>query len=259
LEGIDSARLEAQLLAAAAAGHDRAWVLTHAEEEFSSEGANALIDRRSAGEPLAYILGWREFFGRNFEVGPSVLIPRHETETLIECAIDEISSRPPGCTVLDLGTGSGCVAITLALECPDALVTAVDISPDALTCASSNASRLGAKVRLLKSDCFDALGDERFDLIATNPPYVGLTEVLPREVADHEPSIALYSGPTGTEFYERLAAQTPNHLGDGGRLLMEVGHRQAAAVRALFVNAGWRHERTKADLAGIPRVVSVSR
>ena len=269
LAGVDSPRLEAQVLAAHVLRVDRSWLLAHPDHEFNDLAGEGLLQRREGGEPLAYLTGYREFYGRTFGVDPSVLIPRQETEELVEEALDrglaivdrgDDSSDPkseirnPKC--LDLGTGSGILAITLKLERPAWDVTAVDVSPEALATASANARHLGAGVRLVLSDGFSALLGESFDLIVSNPPYIGDAEELPRDVREYEPATALFSGPTGLEFYARLANEAANHLEDGGLLLLEVGHRQAGEVVALFEGAGWRHETTRRDLSGVERVVA---
>ena len=261
LAGVDSARLEAQVLAAHVLRVDRSWLLAHPEHEFPEFAGEALLQRREAREPLAYLTGYREFRGREFGVDPSVLIPRHETEELVEAALEwggtggnpQSTIHNPKC--LDLGTGSGILAVTLKLERPAWSVTAVDVSPEALATASANARFHRASVRFLLSDAFSALLGESFDLVVSNPPYIGDDEELPIEVRGHEPSTALFSGPTGLEFYSRLANEAPNHMEDGGLLLLEVGHRQAQEVVALFEGAGWRHETTRRDLSGIERVV----
>lgn len=253
LAGIDSPRLEAQVLAAHVLRVDRSWLLAHPEHEFPEVAGEGLLQRREAREPLAYLTGYREFRGREFGVDPSVLIPRHETEELVEAALEQIVA--PDAKVLDLGTGSGILAVTLKLERPTWDVTAVDISPDALATASANARFHNASVKFVHSDGFNALLGESFDLIVSNPPYIGDDEELPHEVRVHEPAAALFSGPTGLEFYARLANEAPNHLEDGGLILLEVGHTQAAEVRAIFEAADWCYETTRRDLSGIERVV----
>ena len=249
--GFDAARLEAQVLASHILRVDRSWLMAHPEHEFPDLAGEAMLQRRERHEPLAYILGTREFYGRTFGVSKAVLIPRHETETLVEEALTFPAAR----SVLDIGTGSGAIAVTLNLERPDWEVTAVDLSPAAVDVAEANAERLGASVRIVVSDAFSALVGEAFDLIVTNPPYIGRSEPLAAEVGEHEPHLALYGGETGLEFYERLAREAPAHLNDGGFLLSEVGYRQAGAVQKLFERAGWSHVRTVADLSGIDRVV----
>jgi release factor glutamine methyltransferase len=252
--GITSARLETQVLARHILRVDRSWILTHPDHEFNELAGEALLQRREAHEPLAYITGSREFFGRNFRVTPAVLIPRHETEVLVETALARVG---PKATVLDVGTGSGCIAITLKLERPDWDVSAVDISPNALEVARDNAQSLQADVRWIHSDRFAEVLGESFDLIVSNPPYIGVNEPLSSEVVDHEPHLALFGGETGLEFYRRLAVEAPNYLSDAGLLLLEVGYRQAAAVRDLFVENGWEHFETVEDLDGTPRVVAL--
>ena len=254
LAGVESPRLEAQVLAAHVLRVDRSWLLAHPEHEFYDLAGEGLLQRREAGEPLAYLVGHREFRGRAFGVDPSVLIPRHETEELVE---EALAGLPPeeARSVLDLGTGSGILAVTLKLERPQWEVTAVDVSPEALATASANARFHRAAVRFVLSDGFQALLGESFDLIVSNPPYIGDDEPLASEVRDWEPSVALFSGPTGLEFYARLANEAAGYLSDGGLLLLEVGHTQAAAVVAMFEGAGWHHETTRRDLSGVERVV----
>lgn len=256
LTGVDSPRLEAQVLAAHVLRVGRSWLIAHPDHDFPELAGEALLARRESREPLAYLVGYREFRGREFGVDPSVLIPRHETEELVEAALEHeprTTNREP--QVLDLGTGSGILAVTLKLERPDWNVTAVDVSPEALATASANARFHGANVRFLLSDGFEALLGESFDLIVSNPPYIGEDEELPPEIREWEPSTALFSGPTGLEFYALLANEAAAHLDDGGLLLLEIGHTQAKDVVALFEGAGWRHETTRRDLSGVERVV----
>ena len=264
LAGVDSPRLEAQVLAAHVLRVDRAWLLAHPDHGFNELAGEALLQRREAREPLAYLTGHREFRSREFGVDRSVLIPRQETEELVDAALglfpapafgDDPLGEATAPNVLDLGTGSGILAVTLKLERPRWKVTAVDVSPEALATASANARFHAADVRFVLSDGFGALLGEDFDLIVSNPPYVGDDEALPPEVREHEPPAALFSGPTGLEFYVRLANEAPAHLRDGGLILLEVGHRQADEVRALFEGAGWRHATTRRDLSGVERVV----
>lgn len=250
--GTDSPRLEAQVLAMHVLRVDRSFLFAYPEHDFPELAGEAILQRREAQEPLAYIVGSREFFGRPFRVNQAVLIPRQDTEVLVETVL-----RYPGRAVLDIGAGSGTIAVTLKLERPDWSVTAVDISPAALEVAIENAADLGAEVRFLLSDGFEALIGESFDLIVTNPPYIGRSEPLAIEVAGFEPELALFGGETGLEFYERLARESNGYLHDGGVLAMEVGYQQASLVRGLFEGAGWEHVETVADLAGIDRVVVV--
>jgi release factor glutamine methyltransferase len=249
-----AANLEAELLAAYALGVNRTWIFAHPESEFPELAGEALLQRRESHEPLAYILGYREFYGRTFKVDPRVLIPRQETEVLIEVALALAGERTV--RVLDLATGSGCVGITLKLERPGWDVTLSDISPSALDVAAQNCASLGASARLVESDLFGALLGESFDLIVTNPPYIGENEAVPAEVRA-EPAQALFAGPRGTEFYERLADEALDHLNDRGRLVMEIGYRQADDVKRIFTREGWSWISTNRDLDGNERVVAV--
>jgi release factor glutamine methyltransferase len=252
--GAESPAMEAQLLAAHVLRADRSFVLAHPETVFPELAGEHLLQRREAHEPLAYILGRREFYGRVFRVGPGVLIPRHETETLVDAALSFLEA---GHRVLDLGTGSGCIAVTLKLERPGLEVTASDISDKALEIASTNAEELGAAVRFVRSDGFRELLGESFDLIVSNPPYVGQREILPPEVRDHEPSEALFAGETGLEFYESLASSAAEYLRDRGRLMVEVGYRQAHEVALIFEAQGWTVEDVRKDLSGTDRIIVV--
>ena len=251
------ARLEARVLAAHAWAVTPAWLIAHDTDALPTEQAaafDALLARRLAGEPVAYLTGSREFFGRPFVVTPDVLIPRHDTELLVERALAQI---PPGrpTTVLDLGTGSGCVAITLALERPQARVTAVDRSPAALAVAQRNAALLGADVEFLTSDWFEALAFRRFDCIVGNPPYVAAGDPhLSRGDVRFEPAAALASGPDGLDDLRHLIEAARDHLVPGGLLLLEHGYDQAPAVRALLSAHGYPRSRSWTDLAGIERV-----
>lgn len=256
--GIESPALEAQVLAGHVLLADRSFVLSHLDLEFPEFAGEALLQRREGQEPLAYILGRREFYGRRFRVNPSVLIPRQETETLIDAALAWIDSRDAPSRVLDLGTGSGCIGITLKLERPNSTVFCSDICPQALDVARENAAVLGAEVELVLSDLFDGFQPaDRFDLILSNPPYVGLHEALPAEVREFEPSAALYGGHSGLDIYEKLAESAAEFLVEDGTMMMEVGHTQAVAVALLFEGTGWGVVETIKDLTGTDRVVVV--
>ncbi len=261
--GIDSPRLDAQMLVAASLGVGRPFVLAHAADEFKGKGLDALCERRAAREPLAYILGWREFYGRRFVVGPEVLIPRQETETLVEAALEERHVHD----ALDIGTGSGCIALTLALARPMWNVTATDVNGGALRTATRNAEHLAVfvqptaappprrpAVRLVLSDLFEKLTGEQYDLIVTNPPYVAEADALPPEVRDYEPHTALYAGPDGLKVYRRLAEEAHAFLRPSGTLMVEVGDGMSDRVQTLFEEYGWHLERVVDDLSGIPRV-----
>jgi release factor glutamine methyltransferase len=229
--GVTSSRLEAQLLAAHVLLVDRTYVLTHPEVELNELSAEGLLQRRESQEPLAYILGHREFFGRRFRVTPSVLIPRQETELLIETALELMV---PVKRVLDIGTGSGCIATTLKLERPDWDVWAVDISGAALQVARENAETLGAEITFRHSDLFSGLAGERFDLIVSNPPYIGVEEELPVEVRSFEPGTALFADNHGLLIYQQLAAIYIDYLTDRGAIILEIGQTQGPAVANLF-------------------------
>lgn len=248
--GFDSATLEAQVLAAHALGKDRSWVLAHPDAQMVDMG-DALAQRRLRHEPLAYLLGWREFYGRRFAVSSAVLIPRHETETLVEAALDRMTSDHG--RALDVGTGSGAIAITLALERPWWEVVATDLSEEALEVARGNAEALGASVRFEQADLFPREGG--FDLIVSNPPYVARGDEVGKDVA-YEPELALYAGETGLEVYERLAREAGRWLAGSGSLMLEIGAGQAGAVVELFERQGWRHAKTRSDLQGIERVLA---
>ncbi|HXH60995.1 MAG TPA: peptide chain release factor N(5)-glutamine methyltransferase [Fimbriimonadaceae bacterium] len=264
--GVESPQLEAQMLVAHSMGAERAYVLAHAPDPFTGKELDALCERRAAREPLAYILGWREFYGRRFLVTPDVLIPRQETETLIEVALRQKYARD----VLDVGTGSGCIAITLALEKPDWNVAAVDVSEAALSVARRNVERYfsplpsggeGSGVRgacepeLLKSDLFSALVGRKFDAIVSNPPYVAEEDALPPEVKDHEPHLALYAEGDGLAIYQRLAREAHSAIKDTGVLIVELGDGAYERAADVFEREGWHVESVAKDLSGTDRVL----
>jgi release factor glutamine methyltransferase len=212
----------------------------------------SLVARRAAGEPIAYLLGSREFYGREFRVSPAVLIPRPETELLVEVGLGKVSHGGTP-RILDLGAGSGCVAITLALEL-GCEVTAVDVSTDALAVARENAARLGARVRFVESDWFSAF-EGTFDLIVGNPPYVAEGD---RHLSEgdlrFEPMTALACGADGLAAIRRILADAPRHLAPGGWLFLEHGYDQAEAMRTLLEQAGFQSIEQHRDLAGIVRI-----
>ena len=217
-----------------------------------------LVERRAAGVPVAYLVREREFYGRRIRVTPSVLIPRPETETLVEVAIALALTLPPGHAprILDLGTGSGCVAITLALELPQAEVLAVDALPEALGLAMGNAARLKASVSFMESDWFSRIGPgETFDLIVSNPPYLAQDDPhLEEGDLRFEPRQALVAGETGLEAIAVIVSEAPRHLAEGGWLLLEHGWDQAQRVRGLLLDAGFLEVQSWKDLAGHERV-----
>ncbi|MBH1976572.1 MAG: peptide chain release factor N(5)-glutamine methyltransferase [Rhodocyclales bacterium] len=258
---------EARLLLGHVLQKPLAWLLAHDDEVLDEAGLSAfktLVTRRAAGEPVAYLLGYREFFGREFLTTPATLIPRPETELLVERVIEKVSLKVgDGETaikhksrrILDLGTGTGCIAITLALECPGVLVCAIDASKAALDVAQSNAQRLNANVRFLHSDWFAAVGGEKFDLIVGNPPYIAAEDAhLLQGDLRFEPPAALASGADGLDAMRHIIAAAPAHLSAHGQLWLEHGHDQADAVRALLAAAGFTAIAQHRDLAGIVRV-----
>ena len=214
----------------------------------------ALVERRMAGEPVAYLTGEREFFGREFMVTPAVLIPRPDTELLVELALAHFSGRK-GVRVLDMGTGSGALAVTLALELDDADVIALDRSREALWVAMANAARLGASVSFVQSDWFAALGEERFHLIVANPPYIAAGDPhLEQGDVRFEPPGALTSGPAGLDDLAEIIMQAPARLEPDGWLFLEHGYDQAVAVRGLLADGGFAAIASWKDIAGIERV-----
>lgn len=248
---------EARLLLGHVLGRPPAWLIAHDDEVLDEDallGFASLAARRAGGEPVAYLVGQREFFGREFEVSPAVLIPRPETELLVEIALARVGADGAA-AILDLGTGSGCLAVTLALELPKARVTAVDASAAALAVARQNAERHGINVRLLQADWFGALAGERFDLIVANPPYIAAADPhLSAGDLRHEPQMALSSGADGLDAIRHIVADAPAHLASGGHLLLEHGYDQAAAVEELMEAAGLAGREQHRDLAGIVRV-----
>ncbi|MBL8086570.1 MAG: peptide chain release factor N(5)-glutamine methyltransferase [Chthonomonas sp.] len=245
-QGFEAARLEAELLLCFAEGRsgDRAWLIAH-DLEPPTPAADPLLERRARHEPLAYILGTREFFGRSFRVGPGVLIPRHETEILVELALDLIDLHGVG-RVLDLGTGSGCIAITLAAERPVS-VTGVDISRAALEIARLN-DTLGT-VHWIEHDGIPA---RSFDLVVSNPPYISVHEKLSREVSEYEPAEALFAGDDALGFYKRIAEAATGCK----RVAVEIGRGQHDAVAAIFAQQGWRLEQSRRDLSKVIRALA---
>jgi release factor glutamine methyltransferase len=242
---------EARLLLAAATGFSEASVLAHGERELAPAVAQcfmAFADRRKDGEPVAYILGRKEFYGVELAVNPAVLIPRPETELLVDLALEK-----PFSTVVDLGTGSGAIAIALKKQRPDARVVAIDASAAALAVAKRNAVKLSLEIELRHGRWFEPLGGERYDLIVANPPYVAAGD--PHLAAlRHEPASALVSGTDGLDAIREIVRGAPAHLSRGGRLLIEHGLGQDEAVRALLAAAGLENVWTWPDLSGIPRV-----
>ena len=251
-------RLEAQLLWQQVLGVSRAWLIAHDTDGLDPAQVaayQALESRRLAGEPMAYILGRREFYGREFQVSPAVLIPRPDTEWLVECGLQAIRAvRAP--RILDLGTGSGIVAVTLALERPDAQVLATDCSAEALAMAQKNAATLGAKLLFSHGSWYDTeLGSARFDLIVSNPPYIDAQDAhLGQGDLRFEPSGALTDGADGLQALRTIVQGAPDHLVPGGTLCVEHGWDQAVAVRSLFQHRGFTDVASTRDLAAIERI-----
>lgn len=260
-KGVEEARLDADLLVAHALEVDRLHLLLKLEEPVTEEElvrARGLLQRRAATEPVAYITGTREFYGRSFGVRSGVLIPRPETELIVDLARDYLTDLEPPLRILDVGTGSGCLAITLALEMPSCEVHAVDVSGEALEVARANATALGAEVRFMEQDGMEAAKDGTpWDLIVCNPPYVNPARRadLAPEVRDHEPAGALFA-PEGDEHYwvRSLAQGARSWLQSGGRMLVELGYEQGPAALELGRQAD-PEARVEQDLAGIPRVL----
>jgi release factor glutamine methyltransferase len=244
-----------RILLCHALGLTRVGLITQSTRELTADEAARLSDliaRRLGGEPVAYIVGRREFYGLPFEVDPAVLIPRPETELLVELALERL---PPRGRVLDMGTGSGAIAVALAHTRPDALVTALDVSEAALAVARRNAAANAASVRLLASDWYAALDGEQFELIVSNPPYIAAGDShLAQGDLRFEPAGALTDHADGLSALRRIVAGAAPHLAPQGWLLMEHGYDQSAAVRALLAAAGFEQVQSWPDLAGIERV-----
>lgn len=281
---VPSFTLAAELLLLHVLGRNRTWLYAHPEEiigEGEAQQFSQLLARRAAGEPTQYLTGKQEFWGLEFEVTPDVLIPRPETEHVIEVALDRLAVRElragrpqkldgAGMQIADIGTGSGCIAVALAKELPGAKFVATDMSPTALAVAKRNAGRhlvydriefCVADLLRLESPVGGSKSPLFFDLIASNPPYIGRREAdsLPREVREHEPYSALFGGEEGYELYGELIAQSAEHLKTGGLLVLELGHDSLATVHALLDGARWMNVGVTNDLAGIRRVIAAER
>ncbi len=302
---VPSYTLAVELLLLHVLGRNRTWLYAYPEEvvaEAEAERFFDLIARRAAGEPTQHLTGKQEFWGLEFEVTPDVLIPRPETEHVIEVALDRLAlrelraNRPQksdgaGLQIADIGTGSGCIAIALAKELPAANFLATDISPAALAVAKRNATRhkVADRIEFSEANLLSPVGaqhvaphpgkiqnsaslashgsritdrDSRlFDLIASNPPYIGRREApaLPREVRDHEPHAALFGGEEGYELYADLITESAKHLNPSGILVLELGHNSLPAVQPLLAASAWTNIGVTNDLAGIPRVLAAER
>jgi release factor glutamine methyltransferase len=250
--------LENRILLCHATGLTRIQLITQSERALDDAEAaklNALVARRLQGEPIAYIVGRREFFGLDFSVNEAVLIPRPDTELIVELALERLAQGGAP-RLLDMGTGSGAIAVAVAHTRPDAAVTALDVSPAALAVAQANAAANGVHVRFVESSWFDALdAHDRFDVIASNPPYIAAGDAhLAQGDLRFEPVGALTDHADGLAALRIIVAGAARHLAPGGWLLLEHGYDQAAAVRALLADAGYAGVRSWADLAGIERV-----
>jgi len=290
----DRARQDAETLLLHLLGKNKAWLIAHADEEIPDDQADrymVLLERRKTGEPIQYITGETEFYGLPFRVTPDVLIPRPETEHLVEKALElaMLSDRfvtghdfsraesrakqnralaPAGRSsktprILDIGTGSGAIAIALAHHLPNAQITALDISASALEIARENALRnaITDRIQFIQSDLLAAVAHQRFDLVVSNPPYVPITDraSLSIEVREHEPALALFAGDDGLDVIRRLIPAAFAVLEPGGFLLIEIGYGQSEAVAALMADAGFERIEFVPDLQDIPRVASGQR
>jgi release factor glutamine methyltransferase len=256
----DRACLDAETLLLHVLGKNKAWLIAHADDELPDAHAarfHTLIARRHQGEPIQHITGQQEFFGLPFRITPDVLIPRPETEHLVEQVV-RLAPLFVKLRIIDVGTGSGAIAVAVAHEWPSAVVTAIDISQSALTSAQGNATRIGFanRIRFLQSDLLAAVAGESFEMVVSNPPYVPASDrdSLSVEVRDHEPALALFAGEDGLDIYRRLIPQAFAALESGGYLLMEIGYGQSAAVAELLDQAGFASIEFVPDLQGIPRV-----
>jgi len=255
---LTTSRIEVQCLLQHVLGVQRAYFLAHPEQILSEaqQGAyDELLQRRLRGEPIAHLLGEREFFGLNLKVTPATLIPRPDTELIVELALNRIPQSQP-CRVLDMGTGSGAVALAIAKHKPNAEVVAVDVSQEALVVAIENAQRLEIpNVSFIRSDWFSALYGQRFDLIVSNPPYIASGDIhLSQGDLRFEPLSALASGTDGLDDIRRIISAAPQYLTSNGSLLLEHGYDQAGSLRDLLIQRGFVEVFSEKDLAGIERV-----
>lgn len=251
-------RLEVRMLLEHVLGKSREWLIAHdtdAVESSQAQQFHALVARRLVGEPMAYLIGYREFMGHNFAVTSGVLIPRPDTELLVETALSWLQNKPDA-RVLDLGTGSGVVAVSIALAAPQAHVTATDVSASALQVAIRNAARLGAQVEFSQGSWYDALPKGvRYDLIVSNPPYIASDdEHLTQGDLRFEPRCALTDNADGLRDLNKIVAGASERLHAGGTLWMEHGWKQAPAVRQLLLDAGFKQVASLCDLSGIERI-----
>ncbi len=261
-KAIPAPRLTAEVLLMHSTGADRAALFAHPERELTDVERihyGRYLHQRLSGLPTQYVTGRQEFRGLEFRVDPSVLIPRPETEHVVERVV---ALAKAGMDILDCGTGSGCIAISVAKELPHTTIRASDLSEAALQMATRNAGRLGFadRVHFFRADLLGCVADASLDIVASNPPYVALSDAagLQREVRDFEPRMALFAGEDGTEIYRRLSTDARRVLRPGGWVVLEVGYNMAGKVRDLF-QAGWEQIETTRDLSGIERVLSARR
>ena len=259
----ERARRDAETLLLHHMGKSRSWLIAHLDEGFGgcgSIGYAMMLKRRAAGEPIQYITGECEFYGLPFRVTADVLIPRPETEHLVETVL-RLAAHCAHPRILDVGTGSGAIAVALAKHCSGARLTATDLSASALDLAKENAARNQVNVRFLEGDLLEPVAGETFDVIVSNPPYVAVGDraSLSVEVRDFEPAQALFAGPHGLDVYRRLIPAAHSALAPGGSLALEIGYGQADAVRALMQDTGFTSVEVVPDLQGIPRVAFAHR
>ncbi len=258
---VSAPRLTAEVLLAHAMGRDRSWFYAHPEEELREVHwihYGRYLHDRMQGKPAQYITGHQEFYGRDFRVSPAVLIPRPETELVVEAAVEKLRQLGPCARALDIGTGSGAIAATLALE-TQAVVAATDISIPALAIAAANIQRLDAAVSLVACDLAAPFSSASFDVVVSNPPYIPLAEreTLAKEVREFEPHLALFAGPDGMALYRRLLPEARAILRPGGWLILELAWNGGDAVAAMLTN--WSGVEIRPDLAGLPRILLARR
>lgn len=253
IAGVD--RLDAQLMLAHLMAQSRTWVIAHTDDRLPDTLTSSwqqMLVRRSAGEPLAYLLGEKEFHGLTLQVTPDVLVPRPDTETLVEWALEHLDRLPPTARVIDLGTGSGAIALALQQAHPHVAIWGIDASEAALNVAHANAAKLGLPVHFRHSHWWQALESQRFELAVSNPPYIAEGDPhLP--TLSFEPRQALTSGPEGLDDLRSIIQDAPDHLAPGAWLLLEHGYDQAEQVQALLADCGFERIQTRLDAAGVAR------
>jgi release factor glutamine methyltransferase len=259
----DRARRDAEALLLHVLGKDKAWLMAHSEEQLHDDrecSYSELLERRYRGEPIQYIAGETEFYGLPFRVAPDVLIPRPETEHLVEKAI-ELAASFPAPRIVDVGCGSGAIAVALAHKLPQASITAIDVSSSALAIAEENAKRNNVAIRFLEGDLLAPVAAEQFEIVVSNPPYVpiGDRDSLAVEVRDYEPALALFAGEDGLDVCRRLIPASFTQLVPGGFVVLEIGFGQAPAIAELLTAFGFHQIEFLPDLQGIPRVACARR